>query len=226
MAITAVIFDVGGVVLSSALPILREFERSHGLPSEFISSVVGRALTRANGPQQRLEKGEILLDEFCRVFDEEFAGQGHQLSTAEIMLEVSRTMEVQPIVFDAVRRLREAGFKTAALTNAWTNGEPEMERTATVRAGFDVYLASCEEGLRKPDPAFLKLACERLAAKPSEVAYLDENGLNLKPARKLGMTTIKVRDASVALVALEQLVEISLFEDGGKRGDEKVDEDG
>lgn len=212
MAISAVIFDVGGVVRDSALPILRQFESSHALPSEFISSVVGKGLRRANGPQQRLEKGEILLDEFCRVFDEEFAAQGQRISTAEIMLEMSRNMSERAVMLEALTRLRAAGIKTAALTNTWRTGEPESERKTAFKDRFDVYLESCEAGLRKPDPAFLKLACERLAVAPEEVAYLDEIGDNLKPARKMGMATIKVDDPVQALAELERLVGVPLFE--------------
>ena len=221
MAISAVIFDVGGVVRESALPILREFERSHAVPAEFISLVVGKALTRANGPQQRLEKGEILLDEFCRVFDEEFAAQGHRLSTAEIMLEMSRNMRVRPLALAAVDKLRAGGFKVAALTNTWKTGESESEEQAALEACFDLYVESYEEGLRKPDPALLKGVCERLEVAPDEVAYLDELGKNLKPAAKLGMRTIKVKDLESALEELAALTNVS-FEhlDGEPHKDE------
>jgi len=216
--VSAVIFDVGGVVRESALPILREFERSHGLPSEFISLVVGKALTRANGPQQRLEKGEILLDEFCRVFDGEFSTQGHSLSTAEVMLEMSRNMRERPVVLNAVDRLRKAGIKVAALTNTWKTGESESEEQAALKARFDLYVESCAEGLRKPDPALLKRVCELLETNADEIAYLDELGKNLKPAAKLGMTTIKVEAIDTALAELTALTSISF--EPGEEGDE------
>lgn len=210
MALRAVILDIGGVVRESALPFLREFERSHGVPTELISIVAGKALTRADGPQQRLEKGEISLDEFCRVFDEEFAALGHHLSTAELMFEMKRNMNERPAVLNAIENLREAGFKVAALTNTWTAGEPDNESQKAFKGCFDLYVQSCDEGLRKPDPELLDLVCHRLAVQTTEVVYLDEVGKNLKPAAKLGITTIKVEDINEALTELGRLTGLQL----------------
>jgi epoxide hydrolase-like predicted phosphatase len=210
MAISAVIFDLGGVVLDSPLPILRAYEESHGLPSDFILTVVGRSQKRANGPVPRLWDGELSLDEFCRVLDEEFAALGHRLSTAEVLLEMARQMHERPTVMNAVAQLRKHGIATAALSNRWLSDQQVDEEDEVRRRAFDVYLLSCEAKLHKPDNKFLRMACEQLGVEPASVVYLDEIGANLKPAAKMGMTTIRVSAPDDALAELETITGITL----------------
>jgi putative hydrolase of the HAD superfamily len=120
----------------------------------------------------------------------------------------------------AVRRLREAGLPLALLSN---NVAP-MERTG--RLGellelFDAVVESSVEGVRKPEPEIYHRALARLSAAagrdlaPSDCAYLDDLGINLKPARAMGMHTIKVTDPDVALDELSALVGLDLRDGGG-----------
>lgn len=214
MTVQAVIFDLGGVVLDSAYPTLQEYEASHGLPSHFIVDVVGRSLSRANGPQQRLEKGEILLDEFCRVFDEELASQGHTLSTAEIMVEMANNMLPREAMVSAVRAVRAAGLKTVGLSNTWEIGDPVHDERNRLRDEFDLYLASNEVRMRKPEVALLTRVCDELTLAPEDIVYLDEVGAFLKPAAKLGMRTIRVSEPDAAIGELESLLGIALRPNG------------
>jgi putative hydrolase of the HAD superfamily len=213
MTIRAVIFDIGGVVRESAVPVVRAYEKSHELPAEFVANIIGNAYTRRNGPIQRLERGEIILDEFCRVFDEEFVQRGHTVSTAEIIVEMSRAMVARPIVVEAIRRLRARGLKAAALTNTWYHDEVHEE----LEPLFDVYLESRECRMRKPEKQFLERACAELGIGPGEIAYLDEAGRNLKPARRMGMTTIKVIDPRAALAELGEKIGFPLVEEAEAR---------
>ena len=64
---------------------------------------------------------------------------------------------------------------------------------------FDFVFESSKENVRKPDPEFYLKACERGKVSPSEVVFLDDLGINLKPAKQLGMKTIKVIRPSDAL---------------------------
>jgi putative hydrolase of the HAD superfamily len=115
----------------------------------------------------------------------------------------------------AVRRLRKAGLPLALLSN---NVAP-MERTG--RLGellglFDAVVESSVEGVRKPEPAIYHLALRRLSASagreiaPADCAYLDDLGINLKPARALGMHTVKVVDPTAALAELSTLTGVGL----------------
>ncbi|HEX8803611.1 MAG TPA: HAD-IA family hydrolase, partial [Acidimicrobiales bacterium] len=77
---------------------------------------------------------------------------------------------------------------------------------AEVLGHFDVVIESSRAGIRKPDPAIYTLVCDELGVEPHEAVFLDDLGVNLKPARAMGMTTIKVDDPAAALDELEAVV--------------------
>ncbi len=111
---------------------------------------------------------------------------------------------------DAIRACKTE-YKTACLTNNFTRAEAVLsDAVAAVYDLFDAILESRVLGVRKPDPRFYELACETLEVQPDECVFLDDLGVNLKPARALGMHTIKVTDPDVALAELEGLLEMSL----------------
>ena len=211
MEIRAVIFDVGGVIQESPLHFLREFEARSDLPEGFITGLIGNYAARPDGAWQRLERGEILLDEFCRIFDSEIAERGYSVSTAAMMLEMAEYAVIRPRMLEAVRRIRAGGIKAAALTNNWLMEEKDEERE-TLKGCFDAFIESCRTGIRKPDPRIYELTCEALGVLPGETAFLDDIGANLKTAAKLGMHSIKVEDPDAALRALGEALGIDLFD--------------
>ena len=115
--------------------------------------------------------------------------------------------ELRPEMVDAVRRCSER-FTTALLTNNFLSGHDLPDGWAEVLALFDVIVESSVVGVRKPDPRFYEMACELAGVTPDEVVFLDDLGVNLKPARAMGMTTIKVDDPAVAIAELSRLVEL------------------
>ena len=211
MDIKAVIFDVGGVIQESPLAFLRDFEARNELPDGFFAGIVGNYAARPNGAWQRLERGELLLDEFCRIFDSEIANLGYSVSTAAMMLEMADYAVVRPQMLEAVRRIRAHGIKTAGLTNNWLMEEKDEEREV-LENSFDAFIESCSTGLRKPDPRIYEITCEALGVLPGEAAFLDDIGLNLKTAAKLGMLTIKVEDPVEALRELGEALGIDLID--------------
>jgi putative hydrolase of the HAD superfamily len=116
--------------------------------------------------------------------------------------------EVRPQMVEAVRRCH-ARLKTAMLTNNWMVDD-EGGRLDDLLPLFDVVVESAKAGVRKPDPRFYELACERLEIEPAEAVFLDDIGANLKPARQMGMTTIKVTDPDQAIADLEAVVGFAL----------------
>ena len=211
MDIKAVIFDVGGVIQESPLAFLRDFEARNDLPDGFVAGIVGNYAARPNGAWQRLERGELLLDEFCRIFDSEIANLGYSVSTAAIMLEMADYAVVRPQMLEAVRRIRAHGIKTAGLTNNWLMEEKDEEREV-LENSFDAFIESCRTGLRKPDPRIYEITCEALGVLPGEAAFLDDIGANLKTAAKLGMLTIKVENPGEALRELGEALGIDLID--------------
>jgi len=208
MAYRAVIFDLGGVVLGSPLEAIAAYERETGLPEGFVNRVVvesGRA-----GAWSRLERGELGLDAFYPAFEGDCAARGGRVCGRTLMERVHASAQPRPAMLDAVQRIRTRGLRAAALTNNWLSAEGDGAHT--LRPRFDVFIESSLLGLRKPDPRIYRYTCELLAAEPGDVVFLDDIGANLKPARRLGMTTLKVTDPAASLRELEALLGFPLAE--------------
>jgi epoxide hydrolase-like predicted phosphatase len=201
----AVIFDLGGVVLGSPLAAIASFERERGIPAGFVNRVVVE--TGAAGAWSRLERGELDLERFYAAFGADCERAGHGVPAREMMERIAAVAAPRPAMLTAVARIRERGLKAAALTNNWSG---EGDGTRALRGHFDVFVESCALGLRKPDPRIYRHTLAELAVAPREAAFLDDIGRNLKPARELGMATIKVGDPDRALAELEELVGFTL----------------
>jgi putative hydrolase of the HAD superfamily len=200
----AVLFDLGGVILTSPFEAFAEYERAHGLPAGFI-----RSLNAANSDDNawaRLERNDVTFGEFCQLFEAEARSAGHELDAAAVMRLLAG--EIRPEMVTAVRHCQER-LRTAALTNNFTLPDGDAAMTE-IRELFDVIVESSRIGVRKPDPRFYELACAELGVAPSESVFLDDLGVNLKSARALGMTTIKVDDPSYAIAELEAVVGFAL----------------
>lgn len=208
MKFEAVVFDLGGVVFPSPLDVFRAYEREHGLPHRFLSEVVLADPER--GAWSRLERGEVDFDEFCDAFDAECAAHGGNVSARALMDAVRVGLDPRPEMVTAIGAIRRHGLKTAALTNNWADDQARTDRASPTGDWFDVMVESAVEGLRKPDPRIYALVCERLAVTPTATVFLDDLGANLKPARELGMTTIKVAEPDTALAELEGVLGFEL----------------
>jgi len=205
-----VLFDLGGVVLGSPLHAIRDYEQELGFDRNAINLVA--ANTAPHGAWSRLERGEVDMEAFYVAFEGDCRSAGLEIDARLMMMRMSEASGPRPIMLDAIAHLRESGFKVGALTNNWAHAE-DSERTdgtRELRDRFDVFIESSVEGLRKPDPAIYHLACERLAAGPHEMIFLDDIGGNLKPALAMGMATIKVDAPDVALRELSEMVGLVL----------------
>ncbi len=116
------------------------------------------------------------------------------------MMERIAECQLRPSMVEAIRRIRANGLRTGALTNNWASDG--ADRHVELRDHFDAFVESSRVGLRKPDPRIYELACRELAVEPRQAVFLDDIGRNLKAARQLGMTTIKVDTPEQALAEL------------------------
>jgi putative hydrolase of the HAD superfamily len=205
MSHRAVIFDLGGVVLGSPLHAIAAFEDEKGLPAGFVNRVV--VTSGDAGAWSRLERGELELEAFYPAFEQDCAQAGETLSARLMMERIAESTAPRPAMLEAVRRIRERGLKAAALTNNWVG---EEDGTRPLRRFFDVFIESSTLGLRKPDPRIYLHACQQIGVEPAEAIFLDDIGRNLKTARGLGMTTIKVEEPGAALAELEGLLGFAL----------------
>jgi putative hydrolase of the HAD superfamily len=213
MRYEAVIFDFGGVFTPSPLVLFEAYENARGLPARFIGEVIKR--NHLDNAWAQYERGQIGITEFDELFARESGACGHLVSGRDVVELLS--FSIRPDMVAALQRVKDKGLRTGCITNTL----PHIEWSAMMRAlddandaealfsEFDVVLESSKIGLRKPDPAIYRLMCEQLDVAPMRCIFLDDLGINLKPAREMGMTTVKVpvNDPSPAIDIMERLLE-------------------
>ena len=208
--IAGVLFDMGGVVMESPLHAIARYERERGLPANAINRAL--AATGEAGAWARLERGELTAETFCAPFEAECRAQGVEVDAAAVMAAIATAGVARPIMLEAIHRLRARGLRVGALTNNWRRAGPDDDVIPhRLRDHFDVFIESRAVGLRKPDPRIYLLACRELGVPADRTAFLDDIGGNLKPARALGMTTIKVTAPRQALRDLGVLLNLDLL---------------
>ncbi len=205
MTYRAVIFDLGGVVFPSPFEAFDEYDHGQGLAKGTARGIIRHSSER--GAWAALERGELSMNEFFDALEAEARKAGVGLDARKLMGLIGTTLGPRPEMVRAIVKIRSRGLKTAALTN---NFADEEQRTAPhglrEMQMFDVIVESARERLRKPDPRIYALTIARLNVLASEVIFLDDLGINLKPAREMGMTTIRVADPDLALAELEAVL--------------------
>jgi putative hydrolase of the HAD superfamily len=202
--IDAVLFDFGGVLADGPFDAFARYEKEHGLPDGFVRRL--NATDHHTNAWARLERGEIGLDVFYEEFEEEARRAGGSVDARALIACLGG--ELRPAMLQAVRRCREH-FRTGLLTNNFVQVEGEGALGGVLEL-FDTIVESSVVGVRKPDPRFYVIACERLGVEPGRSVFLDDLGINLKPARELGMRTIKVTVPDDALTELEEVLGLAL----------------
>ena len=207
--IRAVLFDFGGVILSSPIDGFRAYERRAGLPAGFLQRI--NSLDPDTNAWACMERGELDLATFHARLEAEARAQGHEIDARVVLSQLSG--QIRPELVDVIRTVRDR-YRVACLTNNMPVGHGSaMARTpdlaaqiAEVMALFAHVIESWKIGARKPEPRFYALACEIVGAAPQHCVFLDDLGINLKPARAMGMTTIKVGDPAQAIADLEAVL--------------------
>lgn len=212
-AIRAVLWDFGGVITDSPFEAFRRFEQGRGLPEGFLRRV--NATNPDSNAWARFERSELTLEQFDTAFADETAAAGHRVPGTQVVKLLYGA--VRPAMVEALRRVGEH-YTTACLTNNVNAGaghglptsDERAEEIARILGMFDYVIESRKVGVRKPEPRFYEMALAELAIDPREAVYLDDLGINLKPARAMGMTTIKVDSAPQALGELEAVLGMPL----------------
>jgi putative hydrolase of the HAD superfamily len=211
--IRAVLWDFGGVILSSPFEAFNHYEAQLGLPQNFIRRI--NSVDPDSNAWAQMERGEIDTAGFAERFEAEARSLGGELSGRRVLELIAG--EVRPEMVEALRRVKTR-FRVACITNNMPAGHgPSMTRTsevaeqiAQIMALFEHVVESSKLNMRKPDPRIYRHACELLGVQPANCVYLDDLGINLKPARAMGMRTIKVESADQALTELQALLGMPL----------------
>ena len=210
MAIEAVIFDFGGVLTSSPFEAFARFETERGLPIDIIRRT--NAANHLENAWARFERAEVDIDTFDTLFAEESRALGAEVRGRDVLPLLQG--DLRPEMVEALKRIK-AGLKTGCITNNLpANAIGSMTGRslyiAEVMVLFDHVIESAKIGLRKPDPRIYKMMVETLKVDPRNCVYLDDLGVNLKPAREIGMTTIKVTSGAQAIAELEKATGLRL----------------
>ena len=196
---------MGGVLVSSPFTGFSAYEREANLPAGLIRTL--NATNPDTNAWACFERGQIDRVEFVRRFESEASSIGHVVDGERVLAALGA--EVIDEMIDAVARVRSVA-RTGLLTNNLSPLDPTSPIASRLLPHFDVVLQSAVEGVRKPDPRFYLRACERLEVHPADCVFLDDLGVNCKPARALGMRTIKVVEPLDALTELETLLGVAL----------------
>ncbi|HEY2033481.1 MAG TPA: HAD-IA family hydrolase [Rhizomicrobium sp.] len=208
--VEAVIFDFGGVFTTSPFEAFARYERENDLPVDLIRRI--NSQNHLTNAWARFERAELDLDSFDKAFADEALALGHYVPGKDIIGLLSG--DFRPEMIEALRRIK-AKYKTGCITNnvpANMTGSNEGRSlyAKDVMALFDHVIESAKTGIRKPDPRIYEMMCETLDVQPDACIYLDDLGVNLKPARAMGMATIKVESGPQAIAALEHLTGMNL----------------
>jgi putative hydrolase of the HAD superfamily len=212
--IRAAIFDFGGVITASPFEAFNRLEAERGLPRDLIRTI--NAADPDGNAWALLERAEIDRAEFDARFAAEARARGHALRGSDVMAVLAGA--IRPAMVAALATIRAAGLKLGCITNnvpesagpgMGASAEAES-RYSAIFARFDCVIESSKAGVRKPDPRIYRMMCEALAVAPEECVYLDDLGINCKPAAALGMTAIKVTGEAQALADLSAALGVEL----------------
>ncbi len=214
MAFSHVIFDFGGVITSSPFEAFNRLEVERGLPHDFVRRV--NSTNPDDNAWAKFERAEIDADGFDALFAAEAAALGHILDGASVIACLAG--DVRPAMVAALDRLKSEGFGLGCITNnvkagrgaAMARSVDKARHIESIMARFDHVIESSKAGVRKPDPRIYEMMCELLGVEPAVCIYLDDLGINCKPAAALGMHAIKVTSGEQALKELSDVLNLPL----------------
>ena len=213
--IRAVFWDFGGVITTSPFDSFNIYEESKNLPKDFIRTI--NSTNPDNNAWAKLERNEIDQEEFDSIFEVESQQFGHSVPGKQV-LELLKG-QIRPEMVKALREIKDKLIQGCLTNNIQSTEDQELETDNAAISGthqeimglFDFVFESSKENVRKPDPKFYQLACKRGKVNPNEVIFLDDLGINLKPAKALGMKTIKVVRSEDALQDLQDLLDFPII---------------
>ena len=211
--INAVFWDFGGVITTSPFEAFNKFEEENNLPLNFLRSVNSK--NPDSNAWALLERNEIDLNKFDSLFEHESKELGNPVKGKEVIALLKG--QIRPEMVNALNKIKGKYLQACLTNNIQSMGNLDLEGNVSASGKheeimniFDFVFESSKENVRKPDPEFYLRACERGNVNPEQVVFLDDLGINLKPAKALGMSTIKVTEPNAALVELENLLEFKL----------------
>ncbi len=210
--IQAVIWDFGGVFTTSPFEAFARYETERGIPVGTIRKI--NSTNHEHNAWAQFEQSKVDIDGFDKLFAAEAASLGHTIPGRDVLPLLAG--DFRPDVIEALRRVKAAGLKTGCITNnmphnaAGGTAAGRSLYSQDIMKMFDIIIESAKVGIRKPNPRIYEMMCEQLGVAPPACVFLDDLGGNLKPAKAMGMTTIKVESGPQAIAELEAATGLTL----------------
>ncbi|HWU26044.1 MAG TPA: HAD-IA family hydrolase [Rhizomicrobium sp.] len=206
----AVIWDFGGVFTSSPFEAFARYEQEQGLPQNLIRQI--NSINPLENAWARFERSELDLDRFDEEFAKEARAHGHHVPGRDVIALLAG--DFRPEMVAALKRVKR-NYKTGCITNNLPSNhsgskDGRMLYAREIMDLFDHVIESAKIGIRKPNPRIYEMMCEALDVAPERCVYLDDLGMNLKPAKAMGMATIKVESGAQAIGELERVLGVRL----------------
>ena len=201
----AILWDFGGVVTSSPFEAFNEFESANDLPPDLIRTI--NSENPDSNAWAKFESNQVSIEEFDELFFQEALTKGFQVRGKDIIKLLSGSIRNNMV--DFLKELK-GNYKLGCITNTVNSQDDLKDKERQLKkeamALFDHVVESSKVGIRKPNPKIYKMSCLALSVEPKECIYLDDLGINLKPARELGMATIKVVNPEEAIQEVRNLL--------------------
>ena len=209
----AILWDFGGVFTTSPFENFNLLEARCGAPRDFIRTL--NSVNPTTNAWAQFESNQVSLEEFDELFAKESKLAGHEIRGKEVISMLSG--DLRPKMVELLKLCKEQ-YKVACITNnvkagrgpGMSSNDDKASKVSKVMALFDDVIESSVEGIRKPNPEIYKLACKRISVEPEKCLFIDDLGINLKPAKELGMKTIKVLSEAQALKDICLITNINL----------------
>ena len=209
----AILWDFGGVFTTSPFENFNLLEGRCGAPRDFIRTL--NSVNPTTNAWAQFESNQVSLEEFDELFAKESKLAGHEIRGKEVISMLSG--DLRPKMVELLKLCKEQ-YKVACITNnvkagrgpGMSSDDDKASKVSKVMALFDDVIESSVEGIRKPNPEIYKLACQRISVEPEKCLFIDDLGINLKPAKELGMKTIKVLSEAQALKDICLITNINL----------------
>lgn len=212
--IKAILWDFGGVITSSPFDAFNRYEAEHDIPKDFIRGI--NAVNPTTNAWARFENSQVSIEEFDRLFKAESAAAGYPIPGMAVLKLLAG--DVRPEMVNALKICKQH-YRIGCITNnvksdkgsAIPQTTDQQDGVIKIMELFDEVIESSVEGVRKPEPGIYQIALDRMKVEAVNCVFLDDLGINLKPARAMGMKTIKVLNTRQALEELEQVTGLSFL---------------
>ncbi len=209
----AILWDFGGVFTTSPFENFNLLEERCGAPRDFIRTL--NSVNPTTNAWAQFESNQVSLEEFDELFAKESKLAGHEIRGKDVISMLSG--DLRPKMVELLKLCKEQ-YKVACITNnvkagrgpGMSSDDDKASKVSKVMELFDDVIESSVEGIRKPNPEIYKLACQRISVEPDKCLFIDDLGINLKPAKELGMKTIKVLNEAQALKDICLITNIKL----------------